>query len=265
MIDAATIPNEETGEVAVVNELDKAYNEHRFELYFSRLLDAPVYKAHLQAELANPTRVIGDEADYSEESWTDYQNALTFATATANEADANATKVKTAYRELLEAEKRLVAPSEGGDEPSGDVSFEPIDVVELVEGEDGSSIITGIGYDLDSADYFVCEGCYVELIENEEGTFSTGAVLNIVDEATGDVLASYNVAVYADINGDYTTDLSEVSQAVTISSGSVIPSAVVAVAADVNLDGAADIGDLSLFLAAASGSMLVDPVAREIA
>lgn len=258
MIDAATIPNEETGEVAVVNELDKAYNEHRFELYFSRLLDAPVYKAHLQAELANPTRVIGDEADYSEESWADYQNALTFATTTANEADANPTKVKTAYRELLEAEKRLVAPSEGGDEPSGDVSYIPTETVEIIEAEDGSIVITGIDPNNDLVDYYACEGCYVEVIENEAGTYSTGAVLNIVDEATGDVLASYIVAVYGDINGDAASDVGDVSSIAAAAGGSVVFDGIVTTAADVNLDGAADVGDVPTFVAVAGGSMVVD-------
>lgn len=262
MIDAATIPNEETGEVAVVNELDKAYNEHRFELYFSRLLDAPVYKAHLQAELANPTRVIGDEADYSEESWTDYQNALTFATATANEADANATKVKTAYRELLEAEKRLVAPSEGGD-IGGDeeVSFLPIDTVVMFE----DNIITGLNPENDFADYFNCVGCYVNVIENAEGNFSTGAVVEIISEATGEVLASYDVAVYADITGDCATDASEINQVLLISAGSVDCEGATLVAADVTDDGAVDASDLNLYLLAVSGSADVDTEARTIA
>lgn len=261
MIDAATIPNEETGEVAVVNELDKAYNEHRFELYFSRLLDAPVYKAHLQAELANPTRVIGDEADYSEESWTDYQNALTFATATANEADANATKVKTAYRELLEAEKRLVAPSEGGD-IGGDeeVSFLPIDTVVMFE----DNIITGLNPENDFADYFNCVGCYANVIENAEGNFSTGSVVEIISEATGEVLASYDVAVYADITGDCATDASEINQVLLISAGSVDCEGAPLVAADVTDDGAVDASDLNLYLLAVSGSADVDTEARTI-
>ncbi len=258
MIDAATIPDEE-GNVAVVNELDKAYNEHRFSLYFSRLLTAPTYKAHLQAELANPTRVIGDSTEYSVESWTDYQNALTFATATANEADANPTKVKTAYRELLEAEKRLVAPSEdigGGDE----VSFLPIDCIELFEGD----IISGLNPENDLADYFECVGCYVNVIENEEGTFSTGAVVEIKSEADDSVLASYVVAVYGDITGDGVTDISEVTQLLLIAGGAIEVEDYVVVAADLTLDGAADISDLTSLLLAVGGSAALDPENRVI-
>ncbi len=258
MIDAATIPDEE-GNVAVVNELDKAYNEHRFSLYFSRLLAAPAYKAHLQAELANPTRVIGDEADYSEESWTDYQNALTFATATANEADAKPTKIKTAYRELLEAEKRLVAPSEdigGGDE----VSFLPIDCIELFEGD----IISGLNPENDFADYFECVGCYVEVIANDQDAYSTGAVIEIKSEADDAVLASYVVSVYGDITGDGITDVNEVTQALLISGGAVVPAAEVEIAADLTLDGAADVSDLTSFLLVSSGSALLDPETRTV-
>lgn len=261
MIDAATIPNEETGEVAVVNELDKAYNEHRFELYFGRLLPAPAYKSHLQAELANPTRVIGDQADYSEESWTDYENALAFATATANDATANATKVKTAYRELLEAEKRLVPPSEGGDIGGDDeVSFEPIEGVETFEG----GIITAIDPNNDIADYFNCTGCYVNVIENDAGTYSTGAVVKIISEATGDVIGTYTIAVFADIDGDSITDINEVNQALLISAGSIDYDDLVLIAADVAPDGVVDVGDLGPFLLAAAGSADVDVEARTI-
>lgn len=257
MIDSATIPDEE-GNVAVVNELDKAYKEHRFSLYFSRLLDAPVYKSHLQAELANPTRTIGTADDYSVESWTDYQNALNFATATANEADANPTKVKTAYRELLEAEKRLVPPSEdiGGDD---EVSYLPTETVVFIE-----DIITGVNPANDLADYFECVGCSVEVIENENGEYSTGAVINIVSDASGEVLATYNVAVYGDITGDCVTDISEVNQVLLFSSGSVDCEGISLVAADVAEDGAVDVSDLNLFLLASSGSADVDVEARTI-
>ncbi len=259
MIDAATIPDEE-GNVAVVNELDKAYNEHRFSLYFSRLLTAPTYKAHLQAELANPTRVIGDSSEYSVESWTDYQNALTFATTTVNSAKANPTQVKTAYRELLEAEKRLVAPAEdiGGDD---EVSFLPIDCIEFFEG----NIISGLNPDNDFADYFECVGCYVNVIENESGNYSTGAVVEIKSEADDSVLATYTVAVYTDLTGDGMTDTSEVSQVLVFTAGSDVPSDLGLIAGDVDFDGAIDTTDLSSYLAIGAGSVVVDYEAREIA
>lgn len=269
MIDAATIPNEETGEVAVVNELDKAYNEHRFSLYFSRLLPAPVYKAHLEAELANPSRVIGDESEYDADAWYNYEVALSFATATVNSATANPTQVKTAYRELLEAEKRLVPPSEGGDIGGGDdeeVSYEFTETIELLEGVDtGALFITGLNPENDIADYFVCEGCYVEVTENDEGTYSTGAVVNVISEATGDIIETYTIAVYTDLTGDGMTDTSEVSQVLVFTAGSDVPSDLGLAAGDVNFDGSIDTSDLSSYLAVAAGSVVVDYEAREVA
>lgn len=265
MIDAATIPDEETGEVAVVNELDKAYNEHRFSLYFSRLLKAPTYKGHLEAELANPSREIGDESEYDADAWYNYEVALAFATTTVNTANVNQDQVKTAYRELLEAEKRLVAPSEGGDDIGGgddEVSYEPIDSAIVL---DGTSFITGINPDADFADYFDCTGCYVEVAENEQGTYSTGAVISIISEATGDVVATYTVAVYSDITGDGMTDTGEVGTVLIFTAGSQVPSDIDLAAGDVNDDGAIDTSDLSSYLAIAAGSVVVDYETREIA
>ncbi len=267
MIDSATIPDEETGEVAIVNELDKAYKEHRFSLYFSRLLKAPAYNAHLQAELANPTRVIGDEADYPEESWADYQTALAFATATANEADANQTKIKTAYRELLEAEKRLVAPSEGGDIGGGEAVFTPIEGVEVVEGEDGTKFVTGIGNVNDDylpEDYFVCEGCYVEAIDNESEVFSTGAQVVIKSIETDEVIDTFTVVVFGDITGDGVVDNNELSPALLISSASIVPDEMTALASDLTLDGATDQSDLSNYLLVASAAATVDSLGKKV-
>jgi hypothetical protein len=266
MIDSATIPDEE-GNVAVVNELDKAYKEHRFSLYFSRLLKAPSYNAHLQDELANPTRVIGDKADYSEESWTDYENALAFATATANEANANQTKIKTAYRELLEAEKRLVAPSEGGDIGGEDVAFAPIEGVEIVEGEDGIKFVTGIGNANDDylpEDYFACDGCYVEATNNELDTFSTGATIAIKNIETDEVIDTFTVVVFGDITGDGVIDNNELSPALLIASASIVPDEMTTLASDLTLDGATDQSDLSNYLLIASASATVDSLNKEV-
>ncbi len=261
MIESATVPDEE-GKVAVVNELDKAYKEHRFQLYYGRLLYTPVYKSHLENEIANPTREIGDMSEYSDESWYNYTVALEFATETVADPDANPTKVKAAYRNLLEEEKRLVPPSEGGD-IGGDVSYEPVESVEAIEVSNGT-VITGLDYNFDVEEYFNCTGCYVVATANDSDTFSTGAVVEVRDSATDAVLATYNVAVFGDINGDGTTDTGEVSTALLISGSSIVPDEIVAVAADVTLDGATDTSDLSSFLLVASSSATVDAIARKV-
>lgn len=266
MIDSATIPDEETGEVAVVNELTKAYNEHRFSLYYGRLLTVDTVKTHLERELANPTREIGDASEYDEVAWNDYEIAVNFATSTINEATANPSKVKSAYRALLEAEKRLVAPTEGGDVGGDEASYEFTETVVLVEGvETGELFITGINPDNDLADYFVCSGCYVEVTENEGGYYSTGAVVTVKSDADDSVLAAYTVAVYTDITGDGMTDTSEVSQVLVFTAGSDVPSDLGLAAGDVNFDGAIDTSDLSSYLAVAAGSVVVNYETREIA
>ncbi len=260
MIESATVPDEE-GNVAVVNELDKAYKEHRFQLYYGRLLYAPVYKAHLENEIANPTREIGDMSEYSEESWYNYTVALEFATETAADPEANPTKVKAAYRNLLEEEKRLVPPTEGGD-IGGDVSYEPVESVEIIEADDGTLVLTGIGYDFDVEEYFNCEGCYAVATANEKEVFSTGAVIEIKDSATDAVLATYSVAAYGDINGDATSDIGEVTQILSAAGGSTVYDAILTTAADINLDGAADVGDVPSYVSIAGGTFVVDPIAR---
>lgn len=264
MIDSATIPDEE-GNVAVVNELDKAYNEHRFSLYFSRLLTAPAYKAHLQAELANPTRTIGSADDYSVESWTDYQNALAFANTTVNKDGVNPTQIKTAYRELLEAEKRLVAPSE--DIGGGEATFTPIEGVEIVEGEDGTKYVTGIGNANDDylpEDYFVCDGCYVVATDNDSETFSTGATVVIKNTETDEVIDTFTVVVFGDITGDGVIDNNELSPALLIASASIVPDEITGLASDLTLDGATDQNDLSNYLLVASASATVDSLNKRV-
>ena len=265
MIYDATTPNEETGEVAVVNELTKTYNEHRFSLYFGRLLYRDAVKTHLERELANPTREIGAESEYDAEAWTAYERAVNFATATVNDDTANPTKVKTAYRELLEAEKRLVAPSEGGDEPGDEVvSYVPVDSVEITESDNGTAIITGIGYDLEEAEYFATEGCYVEITENDKGFYSTGSVVYIKNAATDEIIDSFTVSIFGDVTGDNNTDVSDLNVFSMVANAAYSALDYESVAIDINLDGAADVGDASQCQLIANAAATVDPVAREV-
>ncbi|MBR5262273.1 MAG: hypothetical protein IKV49_00490, partial [Clostridia bacterium] len=233
MIYWATTPDEETGEVAVVNELDKAYREHKFSLYFGRLLEVEAVKTHLENEINNPSREIGAESEYDADAWYNYSVALNFAIKTVNDPDANPTQVKTAYRYLLEEQKRLVPAGQGGGDDDV-VTFEPIEGVEIFESDEGEAILTGFDFDFNAEDYFNYEGCTIETIENEEGAFSTGAVVNVVS-ASGEIVASYTIAVYGDINGDATTDIGEVTQILLLAGGGVEATALVNVAADLTL------------------------------
>ncbi len=264
MIYWATTPDEE-GNIAVVNELDKTYREHKFSLYFGRLLEVDnVVKTHLQREVDNPSREIGEASEYSPESWYNYEVALNFAISTLNDADANPTKVKAAYRNLLEEEKRLVPAGEGGD-IGGDVSYVPAENVEIYATEDGSKVITGFAPESDFAEYFECTGCYVEVVENDQGVFSTGAVVNIINEATGDVIDTFTVAVFADLTGDGMTDTGELGVVLEITGGSIVADELQTIVGDTNFDEVIDTAEINSYLEVAAGSVVVDYEARVIA
>lgn len=264
MIDKATIPDEETGEVAVINELDKAYMEHRLSLYGSRLLQRTPVKTHLAAELNSLTRTNVYTEEWSDESWANFERAYAFATSVNNTAESalKQSKINTAYEELLEAEKRLV--KDGGEEPT-EAYFELVDpsgVGELteIEAEDGTIVLTGITPDFDYDEFFNCTGCSVEVTENDNGLFSTGAVVEIIDDATGDVLATYEIAVYSDVNGDGGTDAMDATLTLAFYGGSIVPSGAEATAADTMSDGGIDAMDATMSLAIYGGSVIPDYV-----
>lgn len=264
MIDKATIPDEETGEVAVINELDKAYMEHRLALYGERLLQRTAEKKHLAAELNSLTRTNVYTEEWSAESWANFERALAFATSVNSTAVSalKQSKINTALEELLEAEKRLVKDS--GEEPGGDASFELVDptgVGELteIEADDGTIVLTGITPDIDYTEFFNCTGCEAIITENENGVFSTGATVEIVDDE-GNTLASYVIAIYSDVNGDLGTDAMDVTSTLAIYGGSVVPSAAENTAADTMVDYNVDAMDATLTLAIYGGSVVPDYV-----
>ena len=275
MIYWATTPDEETGEVAVVNELDKAYREHKFSLYFGRLLEVEAVKTHLENEINNPTREIGAESEYDADAWYNYSVALNFAIETVNDPDANPTQVKTAYRYLLEEQKRLVPAGQGGGDIGGGdddvVTFEPVNpnggatLPEIFETESGVKILTGVKPESDFAKYFACSGCYAEVTENEYGIYSTGAIVDIISEATGEVIESFVVAVFADLTGDGATDTSEVSVVLEVTAGSIVADELQTIVGDTNGDEVIDTAEITSYLEVAAGSVVVNYETRVIA
>jgi len=272
MIDRATIPDEETGEVAVISELDKAYMEHRLSLYGSRLLPTTTTKQHLAAELANLTRtsiVVGDQGEWSDESWENFERAYAFATSVnATTGTLKQSKVNRALDELLEAEKRLVVAT---DEPGGDEEvFEVIDPSEMSEEGclfefegDETIILSGITpNDFDPEAYFNCTNCSVNFTENESGMFSTGAVVEIIGDISGEVLATYTISVYTDVDGDGDISMGDYIPSQSYVAGSIDLMDYERIAAD--LDGDEDVsnGDLVPLLSAISGSVDFDYVNR---
>ena len=266
MIDRATIPNEETGEVQAINELDKTYIKHRLELYGSRLLPNTPVKTHLAAELASYTRtdIMTRQNEWTQASWDNFQRALTFAQAVNGDTTVTRqSKVDTAYEELLEAEKRLVA--DGGaqpTEPDYDVKEGAAEVVETA----GEKVLTGITPSM-TADQikalFALENCTAEVTPNASGKIGTGAVVEIKD-GDGNVLASYTLAVYTDANGDNDISAADVSYVSAAFGGSKTPTAEVKVAIDVKRDNDITAADVSRESAFFGGSATPDYAACDI-
>ncbi|MCQ2486008.1 MAG: hypothetical protein MJ168_11835 [Clostridia bacterium] len=269
MINKATIPDEETGEVAVINELDKAYMEHRLSLYGERLLQRTPVKTHLAAELNNLTRTNVYTEDWSDESWANFERAYAFATSVNNTAESalKQSKINRAYEELLEAEKRLV---KGGSEEPSEAYFELVDPsgageLTAFDGEDGTVVLTGItmGTDFEPEDYFNLTNCTAEIEYNAKDNFSTGAVVTITDDNTGDVLATYVIAVYADVDGDNDITAMDITQTTGLYSGTIEAGDAVKTAADLVVDNNIDAMDITKLVGVFSGTLTPDFVNRE--
>lgn len=263
MIDKATIPDKETGEVQAVSELDKAYMEHRLSLYGSRLLPTTPNKLHLTYLLANPLRDL--DADWSAESWANYERALAFATAVNTETGAKQSKINTALEELREAEKRLVI---GSGTPGGDDDVLPewnfTEGVEAIDTEEGI-VVTGVAPGEEYADYFVCnDACYAVASENEDGNLSTGAIVEIYAAEDDSLLATYIIAVYADIDGDGDVNTADQSAMLSVISGSKGFTAPEKIAADLSIDDDIASDDQALLLSVVSGSKSPDYYTREV-
>lgn len=266
MIDGATIPDKVTGEVKVVNALTLAYTNHRLSLYAGRLVPVCADNRHLVAALANaiPT---SDSSKYSADSWANYIRAYNFATQVAGQDVGTASnplikqsKVDTAYEQLLEAEKRLVAPTSSGNEPT----FTPVNpegkkAPEIVETVDGL-VLGGVygGEKFDAAAYFDCTGCTVEATVNANGCVSTGAVVTVKNTATGAVIATYTVCVTGDIDGDTNVDSNDFNVGTSVAVGVFETSSVQKLAMDVNKDTNPDSDDVLNLSKVAAGIASID-------
>lgn len=261
MIEDATIPDK-NGEVKAISELDMAYMMHRLSTYGERLRPVNATKVHLAAELSSLTRTAITDPDnnadgWSEESWAEFARAYAFANDVNNTAESalKQSKINKALDMLLETEKKLVKGE--GDEPVSDEAYEIAAAFEL-EAEDGSFVITGIAPDYDLEELFDLTNCSVEIIENEKGEYSTGAIIEIYGDVSGDLLATYEVAVFADVDGDGSTGPMDVTAILSIVGGSVDATNSIKVAGDVSPDGKIDAMDSTAILSILGGSVDVD-------
>ncbi len=266
MINRAETPDAE-GKTYPADSLTVTYRNHRLSLYGERLLKKSADKRHLEAELANAKAQNYVQSKYTADSWAAYQTALNFANTVNNDGSASLrqTKVNTAYEMLLEYQKRLIEA--GGDTPAEPV-FELISDVELIDTDDGSQVLVGIaGYGENDVTYYFSktENCTVELEENDQGVYSTGAKF-IVKDNSGAIIAEYEISVTGDVNGDGNCgDPVDAGDIDTVSNGIAdFASASRTLAGDVNGDGAVDPNDASGVEAVAVGTADIDFVNRTI-
>ena len=253
MIDKATIPDED-GNVQVISDLDIAYNNHRLELYAGRLHRTLATTLHLDRALAANIAKAYVSTDYTTESWANYQRALTFAQGvaaedlgTADEPLLKQSKINVAYNELLEAEKRLTLATGGAtpDEPTIDIINPDGDTAPVVFETLDGFVLAGVYVDdsVSIESYFNLTGCTVEAEANENGMMSTGATVTIKNSATGAVIATYQIAVTGDINGDGTCDGNDAQIADKVELGIGEANGIQSVAGDTNLDDLLDGND----------------------
>lgn len=265
MINRAEIPDAE-GKTYPADTLTVTYRNHRLNLYGSRLLKKTADKRHLAAELANVASLNYNQSNYTADSWAAYQTALNFATSVNNDntSTLRQTKVNTAYEMLLEYQKRLIL---GGGSTPTTPSYELISDVSTIETADGK-ILVGVSangtYDVNY--YFSkLENCSVELVNNEQGMFTTGAQI-LVKDNTGSVIETYIVSVTGDVNGDGNCADSFDANAIYLVAGAISSFSTEAssLAGDLNNDGLIDISDFTSANAVASALADIDYVNRTI-
>lgn len=265
MINRAETPDAE-GKTYPADSLTVTYRNHRLSLYGSRLLKKDALKTHLAYELANAQAKGYNSANYTADSWAAYQTALNFATSVNNDAssDLRQTKVNTAYEMLLEYQKRLIEA--GGATPTTP-TYEVISDAQVVETTGGKVLAGVFGEEKYGADHYFTklENCTLEVNNNGNGIFSTGAVINVKD-STGKVIETYTVAVTNDLNGDGVSDSNDTSAISIVGTGlGVFEEAYLSVAADMNGDNIIDSGDSKNSNMVAVGVAVVDYVNRTIA
>ena len=265
MINRAEVADAE-GNVYPPDALTVTYRNHRLNLYGNRLLKKAAVKTHLVEELANVAARNYDQSKYTEASWTAYQTALTFANSVNNDASDSLrqTKINTAYEMLLEYQKRLMI---GGGSAGGDASFDLISDVEAVETTDGKVLVGVSGNNKYEVGYYFTnlKNCSVELENNSQGTFSTGAKI-LVKDSSGNVIDTYVVSVSGDVNGDGNcADSFDVAEINAVAGAlKTLDESETELAADLSNDGLVDITDFTNANAVASSLAILDFVNRTI-
>ena len=195
------------------DSLSVAYKNHRLQLYYDRLLSVDSYLTHLNRAISQANAAGYVEADYTAESYAAYTTALAFANSVSNESEPVQSKVNTAYIELVEAQKRLMAA--GSDEPSeikiitsasnpGNSDYS----VEIVTNAAGENLLLGV-YPADSGiaieDYFTVTGGTVTFVYD---AIATGETVQVLD-SSNKVVYEFVIVMTGDLNQSGSVDVSD--------------------------------------------------------
>lgn len=251
LVNSQTVAEGETA--PAIPAFDLIYAEHMVELMYPRLIKKPVVKIHLADAIeAADTKI---QAAYTTDSWTTFAAALAAAKNVNNDtsADLLQTEVNSARVELMKAMRNL-------------------DHIEFIRKDTGKSTVInnssmriyGIAAQttniLDYIDVAV-DGCTVSCVNyNNNANIGTGSVVT-VKNANNDIVATYTVILFGDVNGDGLIDFVDAEAAdIYVSDGDALDFAGNAgiIAADLDWDGIVEFEDVNILYDHADGLLTIN-------
>lgn len=97
------------------------------------------------------------------------------------------------------------------------------------------------------------------------GYIGTGAIVKLIDDATGEVVETFQVVIFGDLNGDGMINNQDIITAKNMNAGAedVDPTSAVALAADLFEDGLINNSDISIIKSMQSGKIILDQATRK--
>lgn len=160
------------------------------------------------------------------------------------------TVVYAAWQEIVEGDLQLVIPEKA---------------TTVIDKENG--IIYGLKELITEEELF---GTYLEVIGNGHleceytAYIGTGAVVKLIDDATGEVVETYTIVIFGDLNGDGTVNNQDVIIAKNMNAGTVEfdMTSAVAFALDLYEDGLINNTDIAIIKGMQSGKIILDQATR---
>lgn len=228
-----------------VAEFDIVYAKAQLELWGGRLLKKAPVKTHLNNALSVANQK--NEADYTPESWVAFKAARDAATTVNGDTSATLlqTTINDARIELLKKQYDLV-------EVSAPLYLTPVTSAVITD----SYIYIIVGNTTSITAHVTADAGYDVYCSTTN--VGTGSVVT-VEDADMNIVATYTVILYGDINGDGeiggTADLSAITNHIN-GTNTLAADSIYFEAADVNFDGVVDASDRTAII---SGNITQNP------